>query len=164
MSLGDLKQLSQLTAIVLSQAKVLFSIELSMALNQLTEFFSLAHSQVTVSQLTVIFSLAHSQVAVKFVFEFSQVTDFKRFDWHSSVTFLYYAITFHNTGSSLIELSLKLSVALSQGNSGELNDSDGFNDNRSFVGICNCESVSNYNGGVWHHVNTVKGAQLKVRI
>ena len=46
----------------------------------------------------------------------------------------------------------------SNGGSGDLKDSDSFNDGRSFVGICNCESVSDYNGGVWHHVNTVKGA------
>jgi len=46
----------------------------------------------------------------------------------------------------------------SDGDSGDLKDSDGFNDDRGFAGICNSESVSDYNGGVWHHVNTVKGA------
>jgi len=44
----------------------------------------------------------------------------------------------------------------SNGGSGDLNDSDGFNDDHSFAGICNSESV--YNRGVWHDVNTVKGA------
>jgi len=33
----------------------------------------------------------------------------------------------------------------SNGGSGDLKDSDGFNDDRSFAGICNCESVSDYN-------------------
>ena len=46
----------------------------------------------------------------------------------------------------------------SNGGSGDLMDLDGFNDDRGFAGICNSESVSDYNGGVWHHVNTVKGA------
>jgi len=46
----------------------------------------------------------------------------------------------------------------SNGGSGDLKDSDDFNDDRGFAGICNSESVSDYNGGVWHHVNTIKGA------
>jgi len=46
----------------------------------------------------------------------------------------------------------------SNGGSGDLKDSDGFNDDRGFAGICNSESVSDYNGVVWHHVNAVKGA------
>jgi len=46
----------------------------------------------------------------------------------------------------------------SNGGSGDLKDSDGFNDHHGSAGICNSESVSDYNGGVWHHVNTVKGA------
>eukprot|EP00277_Geminigera_cryophila_P000766 CAMPEP_0179427372 /NCGR_PEP_ID=MMETSP0799-20121207/13342_1 /TAXON_ID=46947 /ORGANISM="Geminigera cryophila, Strain CCMP2564" /LENGTH=630 /DNA_ID=CAMNT_0021202397 /DNA_START=535 /DNA_END=2429 /DNA_ORIENTATION=+ len=46
----------------------------------------------------------------------------------------------------------------SNGGSGGLKDSDGFNDNCSFAGICNSESVSGYNGGAWHYVNAVKGA------
>ena len=46
----------------------------------------------------------------------------------------------------------------SNGGSGNLKDSDCFNDDRGFAGICNSESVSDYNGGVWHHVNTVKDA------
>ena len=29
--------------------------------------------------------------------------------------------------------------------------------NRCFAGICNSESVSDYNGGVWDYVNAVKG-------
>jgi len=45
----------------------------------------------------------------------------------------------------------------SNGGSGDLKDSDGFNDDRSFAGICYSESVSDYNGGVWHHVNTLSG-------
>jgi len=36
----------------------------------------------------------------------------------------------------------------SNGGSGGLKDSDGFNDDRGFAGICNSESVSDYNRGV----------------
>ena len=36
-------------------------------------------------------------------------------------------------------------------------DFNGFKDNRGFAGICNSESVSDYNGGVWDYVNAVKG-------
>jgi len=46
----------------------------------------------------------------------------------------------------------------SNGGSGGLKDSDAFNDDRSFAGICNSESVSDYNRGVWDYVNAVKGA------
>jgi len=46
----------------------------------------------------------------------------------------------------------------SNGGSGGLKDSDGFNDDRGFAEICNSESVSEYNGGVWDYVNAVKGA------
>jgi len=34
------------------------------------------------------------------------------------------------------------------GGSGGLKDSDGFNDDHGFAGICNGESVNNYDGGV----------------
>jgi len=42
--------------------------------------------------------------------------------------------------------------------SGDLKDSTGFNDNHSFLVICNSDSVSDCNEGVWYHVKTVKGA------
>ena len=45
----------------------------------------------------------------------------------------------------------------SNGGSGVFKDFDGFKDNRGFAGICNSESVSDYNGGVWDYVNAVKG-------
>jgi len=48
----------------------------------------------------------------------------------------------------------------SNGNSNGLKDSDGFNDDRGFAGICNGESVSDYDGGVRDRVNAVRGAAI----
>jgi len=45
----------------------------------------------------------------------------------------------------------------SNGGSGVFKNSNGCKDNRGFAGICNSESVSDYNGGVWNYVNAVKG-------
>ena len=46
----------------------------------------------------------------------------------------------------------------SKGGSGGLQEFDGFNDDHGFAGICNSESVSDYNGGVWDYVNAIRGA------